>query len=94
MASSPTRPQSPLTPNEAQFLLGHITEKKEANWASIMIRYLPILLLGILGILGLVFVFHSDSFLNETCRMHHDEFYGKLWLECPEAMRKAFGPRH
>lgn len=94
MASSPTRPQSPLAPSEVQFLLAPPGYKNDANWASIMIRYLPILLLCILAMFGLIFVFHSSGYLNETCRMHHDELYGKLWLECPEAMRKAFGPRH
>jgi hypothetical protein len=29
---------------------------------------------------------------QEHCKMHHDQFLGKLWLECPEAIRQVFGP--
>ena len=98
MSTTPTRPQSPLglRDEERELLLQYEHQGVCGRFTQIVIRNIPLFLLLVVGILGLLAYFHPslDALTKESCKMHHDELYGKLWLECPEALRRAFGPRH
>lgn len=104
--ASPTRPQPPPTEQQILNALREERERERAHllpydnvgvcgrFTSVFQRNLALILLLVLGIVGLVCFFHPQFLLlSEKCYMHHDEHLGKLWLECPEAVRKVFGPR-
>jgi len=99
MATSPTRPQSPLGFKDAETerLLQYQYDHQGVcgKLTGFFLRNLALILLLVVGLLGLLCLFRAPfhAWMNESCRMHHDEFQGKLWLECPEALRQAFGPR-
>lgn len=66
-------------------------DKKDTLCAYFTRNFLLILLLSVSLIASVAFF--RSRVLGEQCIMHHDQFLGKLWLECPEAIRQVFGPR-
>ena len=97
MATTPPRPQSPLHEDlvrERERLLAYDTVGICGRFTQFFVRNIPLLVLLVVTLIGLFSYFPPlVASLTESCKMHHDELRGKLWLECPEALRRAFGPR-
>lgn len=98
MSTSPVRPQSPVVEThmdlERQRLL-HENVGICGRFTHVFVKNLPLILLLCVTLIGLCAYFPDPlaGLMKESCKMHHDEFLGKLWLECPEALRRSFGPR-
>lgn len=92
-----TRPQSPLRDDERMRMLDAQYDHLGpcGRFTQFIVRNLALFLLLGVGILGLVAYFHQplSSLMGEHCRVHHDEYFGKLWLECPEPLRRLIRPR-
>ena len=98
MATTPpqTRPQSPLNHDELTRLAHtHDNLGPCGRFTQFFVRNLALFLLLAIGVVGLVAYFHQSlsSLMGESCRVHHDEYFGKLWLECPEPLRRLIRPR-
>ena len=98
MATTPpqTRPQSPLNYDELT-RLAHAYDNLGpcGRFTQFFVRNLALFLLLAVGLVGLVALFHPtlSALMGEHCRIHRDEYFGKLWLECPEPLRRVFRPR-
>lgn len=97
--NTPLRPQSPLNYDEAMKLLKDQEFRDQVGvcgrFTQFFVRNLALFLLLALGLVGLLALFHQQvlGIMHEKCRVHHDEFFGKMWVECPEPLRRVFGPR-
>ena len=104
MSASPNRPQSPLDP----VAIARAAEERQAllhdqyaqvgvcgRFTQFFLKNLALLLLLFVSLIALCAWFPAPLGLvmGEHCKMHHDQILGRLWLECPEALRQAFGPR-
>ncbi len=96
----PPRPQSPLSHDdilrERERLIQYETVGLCGRFTHFFLRNITLIVLLVVSLIALFSYFPAlvdPSLLTSGCKMHHDEFLGKLWLECPAALRRAFGPR-
>ena len=95
----PPRPQSPLSIDETMKLLRDQELRDNigvcGRFTQFFIRNLALFLLLAVGLVALAALFREQilGIVHEKCRVHHDEYFGKMWVECQEPLRRAFGPR-
>lgn len=94
MSASPVRPQSPV-PVEHTALFGTYERPGLCGrFTEFFIRNLGLLVILVVGLISLASFLDLEALLTpSTCKMHHDRFLGKLWLECPQVLQQVFGPR-
>lgn len=95
---TPQRPQSPLNAEEMRLLAERYDNAHLGpcgRFTNFFVRNLALFLLLAVGFVGLCALFHSQlgALMTESCRVHHDEHFGKMWLECTEPLRRVLGPR-
>lgn len=103
MAQNPTpqRPQSPLSVDEQvamerlRLLDGYRKVGVCGRFTQYFLDNLALFVLLAVGLVGMLALFHPQflAVMHEKCRVHHDEVYGKMWLECQEPLKRIFGPR-
>ena len=99
--TTPQRPQSPLS-LEDQIAMERVKLLETykhigpcGRFTQFFVRNLALFLLLAVGLVGLLALFHPQllALTQERCWVHHDEHFGKMWVECQEPLRRAFGPR-
>lgn len=97
---TPVRPQSPGNSveellRERDALLQYERIGLCGRFTSVFTRNLPLIVLLAVTLIASLAYFPAlvDTLTGSQCQMHHDRFLGKLWLECPEKLARAFGPR-
>lgn len=101
VSTTPQRPQSPLSIDdqiamERQRLLeGYRKVGLCGRFTQYFLDNLALFVLLAVGLVGLLGLFHQQvlSLMQESCRVHHDQYFGKMWVECQEPLKRVFGPR-
>jgi hypothetical protein len=98
MSTTPPRPQSPLRDLAETERLLHQYETIGlcGRFTNFFVRNIALIVLLIVSLIALSAWFPETAALlmpQKSCQIHHDEILGKMWLECPGVLRRAFGPR-
>jgi len=99
--TTPQRPQSPLSVDDQvameryKLLDGYRKVGICGRFTHYFLDNLALFVLLAVGLVGLLALFHPQilALTQEKCRVHHDEYFGKMWVECQEPLKRAFGPR-